>query len=128
MTTPIVFISHFRIKEGQLDNFRQLSETVTEQIKATKPGTVAYLQYLNAEGSELSIIHVFPDADAFDKHIVGAVERTKAAFEFIEPTGREVFGMPSDQSLAALRPPAGSGISFSHRSQLMGGYLRYHGI
>jgi quinol monooxygenase YgiN len=125
MSEPIVFISHFKVKEGKLDSLLQLNKKVTEQHKTNKPGTVAFLQYLNEEGTELSLIHVFPDADSFDRHVVGVDERAKAAFEFIEPTGREVYGMPSDQVLAMLRPPDGSEITFHTMPQSTGGYIRF---
>lgn len=88
MSKPIVFISHFKIKEGKFDDLKQLHHKVTEQIKANKPGTIAFLQYLNEDRTELSIIHVFPDADAFDRHVEGVDERAKDAYELVEPTSR----------------------------------------
>jgi quinol monooxygenase YgiN len=124
MSEPIVFISHFKIKEGKLDDLKQHSQKMMELIKAEKPGTVVFLQYFNEEGTKLSIIHVFPDADAFDRHGEGVAERAKAAFEFIERTRIEIYGTPNDQALAMLRPPDGSGIVFNHMPQLNGGYIR----
>ena len=123
MSEPIVFISHFKIKEGKLNDFKQLNQKVTEQIRANKPGTVVFLQYLNEEGTELSVVHVFTDADSFDRHGEGVAERAKAAFEFIELTRREIYGIPSEQGLAITRPPEGSGITFNAMPQLIGGYI-----
>jgi len=127
MSAPIVFISHFKIKEGKLDDVKQLSENVSKFIEANKPGTVAFLQFTNADGTELSIIHVFPDADAFDKHNEGAGERSNKAFEVIIPTRREIYGLPSDGAMSILTPPEGSGISVNQMSQLVGGYIRPKG-
>ena len=124
MSGPIVFISHFKIKEGKLNDVKQLSQNVSEFIKANKPGTVAFLQYTNEEGTELSIIHVFPDAESFDHHNEGAGERSNKAFEFIVPTHREIYGLPSDQAMGILRPPDGSGITLNQKSQIIGGYIR----
>jgi quinol monooxygenase YgiN len=126
MSEPIVFISHFKIKEGKFDSLMQLNQKVAEQIQANKPGTVAFLQYINEEGTELSIIHVFPDSDSFDQHVKGVDERAKAAFEFIEPTRREVYGKPGDQVLTMLRPPDESGIAFQIMPQPVGGYIRFN--
>ena len=127
MAGPIVFISHFKIKEGKFEDVRQLSENVSKFIEANKPGTAAFLQFTNADGTELSIIHVFPDAEAFDKHNEGAGERSNKAFELIVPTRREIYGMPSDQAMAILTPPEGSGISVNQMSQVVGGYIRPKG-
>ena len=122
MSEPIVFISHFKVKEGKLNDLKQFNQKVTEQIKANKPGTVAFLHYLNEEGTEFSVIHVFPDADAFDRHSEGAGERAKVALEHIVQTRREIYGKPSDQALAMLRPADGSGIAFHVMSQPIDGY------
>ena len=124
MSEPIVFISHFKVKEGKLDGLKQFAQATTEQIKADKPGTVVFLQYLNEEGTEQSVIHVFPDADAFDRHSEEVAERAKAALEFIVLTRREVYGMPNDKALATLKPLEGPGIPLTFMPQSMGGYIR----
>ena len=124
MSAPIVFISHFKIKEGKLDEFKELSKNVSKFIEANKPGTTTFLQFTNEDGTELSIIHVFPDADAFDKHNEGVGERSSKAFEIIVPTRREIYGLPSDQAMAILTPPDGSEISVNQVPQLIGGYIR----
>lgn len=125
MSQPIVFISHFKIKEGKLDDFKQHTQMVRKHIKANKPGTVAFLQYLNEAETEFSIIHIFPDAEAYNRHLEGLAERVQGSFEFIEPIRRELYGMPNEQALTMSRPPAGSTMAFDHKSQLMGGYIRF---
>ena len=95
MSEPIVFISKFEVKEGKLEALREFFRTGVPELERDKPGTVAFLPFLSEDGSELAIVHVFPDADAFDRHVVGAEERSEAAYEFIEPVGLELFGSPS---------------------------------
>ena len=41
MSEPIVFISHFRIKEGGLDTIRTFAREVFERMEADKPRTLA---------------------------------------------------------------------------------------
>jgi quinol monooxygenase YgiN len=118
MSGPIVFISHFKVKEGKLEGLKQHAQMMIELINSEKPGTVAFLQYLNEEGTELSIVHVFPDADAFDRHGEGAMERAKVAFEFIELIGREVYGMPNEKALATLKPLEGSEITLTTHGRI----------
>jgi hypothetical protein len=98
---------------------------IIEHMQANKPGTVAYLLDLNEEETELSIVHVFPDAEAYDRHLEGVGERAKGAFEFIETLRRELYGMPNTQALAISRPPEGSGMTFDHKPKRMGGYIRF---
>ena len=125
MSEPIVFISHFKVKEGKLEEFKQYAQKATEHIRANKPGTVAYLLYLNEDETELTIVHAFPDAEAYDRHLEGVGERAKGAFEFLEPIRRELYGMPNAQALAMSRPPDGSGMAFDHKPKRMGGYIRF---
>jgi quinol monooxygenase YgiN len=124
MSEPVVFISHFKIKPGKLESLKQLHAQVVARIEADKPGTVAFLHYLNEAGTEYTVVHVFPDAQALDRHTEGAGARSQAAFEFIEPTGREVYGTPSAEALAMLTPPEASGIAFRYEPQPIGGFLR----
>jgi quinol monooxygenase YgiN len=128
MSGPIVFISHFKVKEGKLDSFKQHAQMMVEYIQSNKPGTVAFLQYLNEEETELNIVHVFTDADALDKHNEGVAERARGAFEFIEPISRELYGMPSEKTLAmmtGIRPPGAPEIEVRHTPKVLGGYIRF---
>jgi quinol monooxygenase YgiN len=124
VSEPIVYISHFNIKEGKLEALRRHNHDAMQQIEADKPGTVAFLAYINEEGSEVSYLHVFPDASSMDHHVQGAVERAKASLEFIEATARELYGNPSDEVIRMLTPPEGSGITLHHEPRAFGGYLR----
>lgn len=124
MSGPIVFISKFRVKEGKLDDFRRFYQAGAESIKADKPGTVVFLAYLNENATNVTIIHVFPDASSMDLHVQGADERSKAAYEFIEPAGLELYGTPSEGVLEMMRQIDGSGVPLTVRPEHLGGYLR----
>jgi quinol monooxygenase YgiN len=128
MSEPIVFISHFKVKEGKLEGLKGHAQMMVELIKAEKPGTVAFLEYLNEDETQLSIVHVFPDADAFDRHGEGVAERARAGFEFLEPVRRELYGMPNEKTLATMttiRPPGAPEIEIHHMPKHMGGYIRF---
>jgi quinol monooxygenase YgiN len=125
MSEPIVFVSTHRIKEGKLDGFKQLSREMTPLIEAGKPNTVFFQPYLNEEGTEVTIVHVFPDADAMDLHFQGADERSEKAYEFIQPQHFEIYGTPSDQVLAMMRQAAtGPEIDLIVKPQHLGGFIR----
>ena len=78
--------------------------------------------------TELNIVHVFTDADALDKHNEGVAERARGAFEFLEPISRELYGMPSEKTLAMMtgvRPPGAPEIEVHHMPKILGGYIRF---
>jgi hypothetical protein len=125
MSEPIIFISNQRVKEGKLEEYKLYYRQVAEQTKANKPGTVAHLAYLNEEGSELSIIHIFPDAESMELHMKGVDELAKKAYEYVEILSFEIYGKPADTVLERMMQIVGSQIPLNIKPQLIGGYLRF---
>ena len=68
MSEPVFFVSHFRIKEGQLDFVRQLTSDGAARLQAEKPRTVLFLCYLDADDETVSFLHAFADAESMDVH------------------------------------------------------------
>ena len=124
MSEPIVFISTHRIKEGKLNEFKDFSRKMTPLIEEGKPNTIFFQAYLNDEGTELTVVHVFPDADAMDLHFEGADERSGNAYEFIQPERYEIYGSASDHVMATMRRQAGPGIGLTVKPQNLAGFIR----
>ena len=75
MSDPIVFISHFQIREGALDAYRQLQmESCVRDLEAAKPRTQVFLTYVDTAGSQMTAVHVFADAESMDLHFEGSDE------------------------------------------------------
>lgn len=108
MSTPIVFISHFRIKQGDPDAFRDLVRRGTARLETDKPRTALFLACLDEGAARVSFVHGFADAESMDVHFEGADERAKAAYEVLEPEGWELYGSPSDAAVETLRQSAAS--------------------
>ena len=125
MSGPIVFISHNAVKKGKLEGFRDAFGEVAEALDAEKPGTVVFLAFADEDGSKVSVVHVFPDADAMGRHLEGVQERMGTASEFIRTTGYEIYGAPSEPVLDAMRGFATSeGVPLQVQTDCLGGYLR----
>jgi len=125
MSGPIVFISHNAVKDGDLEGFRRAFGDVAQALNAEKPGTVVYLAYADEGGSEVSVVHVFPDANAMDLHLQGVQERIATALRFIQTTWYEIYGAPSEPVLEAMRGFAASeGVPLRLQTDHVGGYLR----
>lgn len=125
MTAPIFFISHFRIREGQLDALKRLTTDSTEHLRAQKPRTVLFLSYVDEDHSVISFLHAFEDADAMDLHFEGSDERSRAALEFLEPIGWEFYGSPSAAALETMRQTAASsGATLAVQPDYLAGFLR----
>jgi quinol monooxygenase YgiN len=121
----VVFISHFGVKEGKLDDLKRLTADVVARLRERKPGTVLYLAYLDEQGSEISFLHAFPDADAMDAHFEGVDERVAAAYQFLEPRRWEIYGTPSDRAMETLhRAATSAGAPLTVLPQHLEGFLR----
>jgi hypothetical protein len=125
MSEPIVFISNQRVKEGKLEGYKHYYRQVAEQAQADKPGTIAHLAYFNEKDSELSIIHIFPDAEAMELHMKGVDELAKKAYEYVEILSFEIYGKPADTVLERMMQIVGAGIGPSIKPQRIGGYIRF---
>jgi quinol monooxygenase YgiN len=125
MSEPIFFVSHFRIKEGRLDALRRMSGDSTERLRAEKPRTVLFLSYIDEDQGVVSFLHAFEDADAMDLHFEGADERSRTAYELIDPIGWEFYGRPSPSALETMRQAAAStGATLSVQPEYLAGFLR----
>jgi hypothetical protein len=125
MSEPVVFISHFAVKEGALDELKRMSATAVEGLREGKPRTALFLSYLDEQGARISFLHAFPDADAMDQHFEGAGDRAAAAYEFIEPRGWEFYGKPSEQAMEGMRATAAKfGVPLLVEPEFNAGFLR----
>jgi hypothetical protein len=125
MSEPIVFISHFRIKEGRVDDVRRRFGESARALEAQKPQTLVFLSYVDPAARAVTIIHAFGDAAAMDLHVEGADERARAAYELLEPHGWEIYGRPSEQVLESMQRSADSfGVTLKVQPEYVAGFLR----
>ena len=125
MPEPVMFISHFGIKEGKLDDLRRHSADVMEQLREGKPRTVVFLAYLDEQGTEVSFLHAFPDAESMDLHFEGVDERVAAAYQYLEPRGWEIYGRPNEGAMERMRQgAAAAGVTLNVLPDHLGGFLR----
>jgi hypothetical protein len=124
MSSPILFISHNKIKAGRLEEFRRHYLESVPLTQAGKPGTQVQLAYFLEETGELDIVRLFPDAESLDQQLRGADERSKITYQFITPTGVEIYGTPTPATLEKIQQVAGQGISVRVLPAFLGGFNR----
>ena len=124
MSDTIIFISRNRIKEGMLDDFKKHYLDSLSPTQTNKPGTLVQLAYFNQDATQVDIVRIFPGADALDSQLQGADTRSKVAYQYIEPTGIEIYGAPSSYSMEMFTKVAGSGIPVTIHPQFIGGFIR----
>ena len=124
MVEPVAFISRFRIKPGQRSALDELAAEITPRIQAEWPRTLVYLQYLGP-GDELTIIHVFGDAEAMDIHAERAKGHSPRAMALLEPLSWEIYGPAGGATRAALEGAATqAGVPLRMYPEFASGFVR----
>jgi hypothetical protein len=59
-----------------------------------------------------------------DLHLQGVSDRTKLAYQYIEPRAMELYGQLSDHTMEKFKQIADSGVEVAFTPQYHGGYLR----
>jgi hypothetical protein len=126
MSEPFIFIATNKLKEGKLEDERRRVPGLCDFIEASEPRVIAFNEYANEAGTEVSVVQVHPDADSFEFHMGVVRERAERAYaETLEATTRvHVFGTPSRSVLEMLRQQAGSGVALSVNPHHLGGFTR----
>jgi hypothetical protein len=126
MPGPFIFIAANKLKEGKLEDERRRVPELSAFIEANEPRVIAFNEYANEDGSEVSVVQVHPDAASMEFHMEVVRERAERAYaETLEATtGIQVFGPPSAAVLSMLRQQAGAGIPLVNKPYHLGGFTR----
>lgn len=126
MSAPFVFIATNRLKPGQLDAERRRVPGLVEFVAASEPRLIAFNEYVNDAGTEVTVVQVHPDAASMEAHMGLVRERAEQAYgETLDATVRiQVFGAPTEGVLDALRQQAGDGVEITVNGEHLGGFTR----
>jgi quinol monooxygenase YgiN len=126
MPSPFIFIATNRLKPGQLDRERERVSDLVAFIDANEPRLIAFNEYLNEAGDEVTVVQVHPDAASMEAHMQIVRERAQTAYaETLDATMRvQVFGRPTPAILETLRQQAGSAVEISVNGEHLGGFTR----
>jgi hypothetical protein len=124
--SPFIFIAANRLKAGQLERERRRVPGLVEFIEASEPRLIAFNEYVNDAGDEVTVVQIHPDAASIEAHMEIVRERAQQAYaETLEAMVRiQVFGQPTDAILESLRQQAGSGVEISVNGEHLGGFTR----
>ena len=66
MSGPFIFIATNRLKEGKLEDERERVPGLVEFIEENEPRLLAFNEYANDEGTEVSVVQVHRDAESME--------------------------------------------------------------
>ena len=126
MSGPFIFIATNRLKPGKLADERKRVPGLVDFVEANEPRLIAFNEYVNEAGDEVTVVQIHPDTASFEAHMGIVQERAQQAYaETLDATVRvQVFGRPTDAILDVLRRQAGSGVEISVNGDHLGGFTR----
>ena len=92
------------IKEGKLDDFKALVNTMIKMTDVNEPNTLVYEWYISEDGSECHLLETFKDSDAFMVHLGNVSHMFDTLFESATMTRAKIYGSPSAELRQALDP------------------------
>lgn len=113
MIDPFIFIQTAPIKDGMLDSYRQDIQETVDLVQAEESRILHFASYVNAEGTEQTVVQVHPDADSMRFHMQVAAEHIRERGpRNLDFSGMriEVYGSPTEPVLELMRELAGSGV------------------
>ena len=129
MDEPVVYLSTWRIKDGKFPEYRRFYSELLAAIREPDRDVVAFYAFANADGTEITNVHVFPDQATLDRHMGVIGEQMgllpgelTSVMELMEPLGIQVYGTPEGQASAMDRSLKESGVPFTGKERYLGGF------
>lgn len=126
MSEPFIFIATNRLKPGRLDDEHARVADLAPFLEANEPRLLAFNEYVDDAGLEVSVVQIHPDADSMMFHLGVVRERAAQAYgQTIEATRSiQIYGAPPNELLDALRHGAGEDTVIQVKPHLVGGFTR----
>jgi hypothetical protein len=127
MSGPLIFISHSKVKPGQLQAYRAQTADAIDLVESEEPRMIAFNFYASEDGADVSTVQVHPDAESLDLHLKIFFEKLREkAFATLDSYEISVYGAPSGAALEMLSqlPSQLPGLQVRLFPEHQGGFLR----
>jgi hypothetical protein len=122
MSGPFILIATSKIRDGKLDDERQRVPGSMRFIADSEPRAIGYHEYCNAEGTEVELIEIHPDAASFEHHMRVAEPSFRETLE--KTLSIRVYGQPTEHILELLGQAAGADATVTVFPEHLGGFTR----
>ena len=104
MSSHLVTDFQLSVKEGKLEDFKSIVNTMVEITELNEPNTLVYEYHINEDGTECHLLETFKDSDAFMVHLGNVGHLFDTLFESATMTRAKIYGSPSAKLQQALDP------------------------
>ena len=124
MPAPIILISNQRIKPEKLDAYRANYAGAVERFQKTRPQTLLHSAYLSPDGTDVSVVMAFQDADAMETHMRGLGASPQRAQEWMDFVSVQIFGSPNSATMELIKDMVGPAVPVTINAEPIAGYVR----
>jgi hypothetical protein len=129
MTSAFIFVATNKVRDGKLDAEKARVPGWIRFIHDNEPRTIAFHEYVSADGTEVEYVQVHPDAASFEHHLRVLAEKSDLSYkQTLEGTTNiRMYGEPTPAILEMLNQAAGSGVPITVFPEHLGGFTRSAG-
>jgi len=116
MSEPLVYVGRYKIPSGKLEAFKKFEKEIAEYVDANEPRILAYITYLNDDGTEATGIQIHADSQSMETHLDVIGPKMAQAMDFIEDVRIELYGLPAEglrQRLTQMAEMTGVSLKFN---------------
>jgi hypothetical protein len=126
MTSAFIFVATNKVRDGKLDAEKARVPGWIRFIHDNEPRTIAFHEYVSADGTEVEYVQVHPDAASFEHHLRVLAEKSDLSYkQTLEgTTSIRMYGEPTPAILEMLNQAAGSGVPITVFPEHLGGFTR----
>jgi quinol monooxygenase YgiN len=108
MSGPLIMISRSRIKPGHRQAYEAHLRQATEMVESEEPRVIGFNSWTSEDGTDVSTVHLHPDADSLDTHLKLYLERLAGPVaEAVDSYELDIWGVASESALNTLRSMPG---------------------
>ena len=125
MTAPFIFVTTHTLGDGVLDEYLAQDAESHAFLEENEPDLLDYQVFMDEEQTQVTLVFVFRDAAAADRHMQLAGELIARGLEITETSRLEVYGgNPGPVLGAVLTANADAGVPVSIKALALGGFSR----
>jgi hypothetical protein len=106
MSDPIIYVDNSEIRDGQFEALKAAMNELAQFVEANEPQLYTYRVYFNERRSQMTVIHIHPDAETLEFHMKVAGPLFPKFAGFVKLLSIDVYGVPSESIVEQLRQKA----------------------
>jgi hypothetical protein len=89
MSEPFIFVSHSKIREGKLEEFRSYVREIAKMVETQEPRVIGFHVYANEDGTEVTGVQIHPDAAPMELHMSLLRDKIGQSMQLLEGAGHD---------------------------------------